>query len=141
MDATGLELIAQRVRERLGDEAVTGNVKAVWELSRHHQVTVLAAAYWLTGEERYAATAACHLRSWWKANPFLSGVHWTSGIEIGIRLVSWAWTRRLLDGWSGAAALFEDDADAVRQIWWHQRYLDAFRSSGSSSSAASTSTD
>ena len=43
------------------------NVKQVWELSRHHHLTVLAAAWWLTGEERYADMVARHLRSWWAA--------------------------------------------------------------------------
>ena len=114
------------------DEAVTGNVKSVWELSRHHHLTVLASAFWLTGDDRYAEVVAAQLRSWWRANPFLSGVHWTSGIELGVRLVSWVWIRRLLDGWSGAASLFEDDPWALRQIWWHQRFLAAFPSRGSS---------
>jgi Heparinase II/III-like protein/Heparinase II/III N-terminus len=114
------------------DEDETGNVKLVWELSRHHHVTVLAAAWWLTGDERYAQAAAAQLRSWWRANPLLSGVHWTSGIELGVRLLAWVWVRRLLDGWPAAADLFEHDDDAVRQIAWHQEYLAAFVSRGSS---------
>ena len=84
-------------------EDVTGNVKQVWELSRMHHVTVLATAFALTGDERYAERAASHLRSWWAQNPFLSGVHWTSGIETGLRLIAWVWVRRLLDGWVGVA--------------------------------------
>ncbi len=114
------------------DEAVTGNVKAVWELSRHHHLTVLATAYWLTDDERYAEVVDRQLRSWWAANPFLSGIHWTSGIELGVRLVSWAWVRRLLDTWPKVGDLFETNDDAVRQIWWHQQYLDRFPSRGSS---------
>jgi len=114
------------------DERETGNVKQVWEMSRHHHLTVLAAAYWLTGDERYALTVADQLRSWWRANPYLSGIHWTSGIEAGIRLLSWVWIRRLLDEWPKAADLFEHDPDAVRQIEWHQEYLAAFPSHGSS---------
>ncbi len=112
--------------------AVTGNVKQVWELSRHHHLTVLAAAYVLTGDRRYAERAAAHLQSWWQENPFLSGIHWTSGIELGIRLISWVWTRRLLDGWDGVKSLFDDNPLAHRQIWWHQTYLSGFRSRGSS---------
>ena len=114
------------------DEAVTGNVKAVWELSRHHHLTVLAAAWWLSGDERFAVAVAVQLRSWWAANPFLSGIHWTNGIEVGIRLVSWVWVRRLLDGWSGATELFEDNPVALHQLRWHQEYLAALRSRGSS---------
>ena len=114
------------------DQAVVGNIKNVWEPSRHHHLTVLAAAYWLTGDDRYAERCASHLRSWWRANPFLSGVHWTSGIELGIRLVSWTWVRRLLDAWPGVAALFDDNADARRQLHHHQEYLAALHSTGSS---------
>ena len=114
------------------DEGVTGNVKQVWELSRHHHLTVLAAAYALTGDRRYAERAGSHLRSWWQENPFLSGIHWTSGIELGIRLISWVWTRRLLDGWDEVQNLFEHNELARMQIWWHQTWLSGFRSRGSS---------
>ena len=114
------------------DEAETGNIKQVWEMSRHHHITVLAAAWWLTGDERYAEAAARQLRSWWNANPFLSGAHWTSGIEAAIRLISWTWTRRLLDEWPKVGDLFEHNDDAVRQIAWHQEFLAAFPSRGSS---------
>ena len=122
--------LAFRVNHR--DEAETGNIKQVWEMSRHHHVTVLAAAWWLTQDERYADAADHQLRSWWAANPFLSGVHWTSGIEAGIRLISWVWTRRLLDEWPKVGDLFENNDDAVRQIAWHQEFLAAFPSRGSS---------
>ncbi|MFH8791087.1 alginate lyase family protein [Streptomyces sp. NPDC017941] len=114
------------------DEDAVGDIKQIWELSRHQYLTVLAAAYALTGNERYAERVAEHLRSWWAANPPLRGVHWVSGIELGIRLLSWVWIRRLLDGWPGAAALFEDNPVALRQIWHHQRWLAAFPSRGSS---------
>jgi hypothetical protein len=120
--------LAFRVDPR--DETVTGNVKQVWELSRHHHVTVLAAAWWLTGEEIYAVVAAAQLRSWWEACPHLCGIHWTSGLELGIRLISWAWVRRLLADWPGVEGLFGEDA--LRQLWWHQRYLAAFPSRGTS---------
>ena len=101
-------------------------------MSRHHHITVLAAAWWLTQDERYADAAAEQLRSWWSANPFLTGVHWTSGIEAGIRLISWTWIRRLLDDWPKVGDLFEHNDDAVRQIGWHQEFLAAFPSRGSS---------
>ena len=114
------------------DETLVGDVKQIWEPSRHQHLTVLAAAFAATGDERYAQRVAEHLRSWWAANPPLRGVHWTSGIELGIRLVSWVWIRRLLHDWPGAPALFEDDPVAVNQILLHQRWLAAFPSTGSS---------
>ncbi|MFJ6103111.1 alginate lyase family protein [Streptomyces sp. NPDC092359] len=114
------------------DEEVVGDIKQIWEPSRHQYLTVLAAAYAVTGDERYAERVAEHLRSWWAGNAPLRGVHWISGIELGIRLLSWVWIRRLLDGWPGAAGLFEDNPVAVNQIWHHQRWLAAFPSRGSS---------
>ncbi|MDV9192064.1 alginate lyase family protein [Streptomyces sp. SR27] len=114
------------------EEEAVGDIKQIWELSRHQYLTVLAAAYAVTGDERYAERVADHLRSWWAANAPLRGVHWTSGIELGIRLLSWVWVRRLLDGWPGATDLFEDNPVALHQIWHHQRWLAGFPSRGSS---------
>src|ERR671917_289852 len=89
------------------DEQSVGDIKQLWELSRHHHLTVLAAAFAVTGDDRYACRVADHLKSWWAVNPPLRGVHWLSGIELGIRLLSWVWVRRLLDTWPGAPGLFE----------------------------------
>lgn len=113
-------------------EELVGNVKQVWELSRHHHLTQLAAAWYLTHDDSYAERVAEQLRDWWRENPFLSGIHWTSGIEVGIRLISWTWIRRLLADWPAVIDLFEHNELAIRQIHWHQRYLAAFRSRGSS---------
>nr|WP_223182935.1 MULTISPECIES: alginate lyase family protein [unclassified Streptomyces] len=114
------------------DEEAVGDVKQIWEPSRHQYLTVLAAAYAVTGDERYAERVAGHLRRWWAGNAPLRGVHWISGIELGIRLLSWVWIRRLLDGWPGAAGLFEENPVALHQIWHHQRWLAAFPSRGTS---------
>ena len=114
------------------DQAAVGNVKYVWEPSRHQHLTVLAAAYHVTGEERYAEAVATQLRSWWAANPFLSGIHWTSGIELGVRLLSWVWIRRLLHGWAGAGPLFEGNHAFLRQLHHHQEWLARLPSHGSS---------
>ncbi|MPZ64387.1 MAG: heparinase [Pseudonocardiaceae bacterium] len=114
------------------NEHAVGDIKQLWEPSRHQHLTVLAAAYALSGDDRYACRVADHLKAWWAANPPLRGVHWVSGIELGIRLLSWVWVRRLLDGWSGAPGLFEDNPEALHQVWHHQRWLAAFPSRGSS---------
>lgn len=114
------------------DEDAVGDIKQIWEPSRHQYLTVLAAAYALTGDDAYALRVSAHLRSWWAANPPMRGPHWISGIELGIRLLSWVWVRRLLDGWDGATDLFEGNAEARHQIRTHQRWLTAFPSHGSS---------
>ncbi len=114
------------------DEAAVGNIKQVWEVNRLQHLTLIATAWFLTAEEAYAQRVADQLRSWLRENPFLSGVNWTSGIELGVRLINLAWIRRLLDSWPGVAALFEGSETTVRQIRWHQEYLAAFESRGSS---------
>ncbi|QDM22638.1 hypothetical protein FIU28_16870 [Tardiphaga sp. vice154] len=114
------------------DEARTGNIKFIWEPSRHHHLTVLAAAYAVSGDERYAERVALHLQSWWRENPFLHGPHWISGIEIAIRLVSWSWIRQLLAGWPGVRTLFEDNPEFLAQLYGHQLWLARFPSRGSS---------
>ena len=121
---------AFRVNQRAEEEV--GNIKQVWEISRLQHLTLLAVAWFLTQEESYAQRVADQLRSWWRENLFLSGVNWTSGIELGVRLINFAWIRRLLNDWPGVADLFERDDLAVRQIRWHQEYLAAFESRGSS---------
>ena len=124
------EVYAFRVNHR--DERRVGNVKQVWEVNRLQHLTLLATAWYLTGDDFYAERVDVQLRSWWAANPFLSGVNWTSGIELGIRLINFAWIRRLLDKWPGAADLFERNDLTLHQIRWHQQYLATFESRGSS---------
>jgi hypothetical protein len=121
---------AFRINHR--SEEQVGNIKQVWEVNRLQHLTLLAAAWYLTGEDAYAQRVANQLRSWWQENPFLSGINWTSGIELGVRLINFAWIRRLLDDWPGVAELFERNHLALRQIRWHQEYLAAFESRGSS---------
>ena len=121
---------AFRIDRRSEEQA--GHLARVWEISRLQHLTLLATAWFLTQEQAYAQRVAEQLRSWWQENPFLSGVNWTSGLEVGIRLISLAWIRRLLADWSDVADLFEHNALAVHQIRWHQEYLAAFPSRGSS---------
>ncbi len=114
------------------DPTVVGNHKFLLEPSRLQHATVLAAAWFVTGREVFAQLAGDQIRAWCEANPFLSGVHWTSGIEVGLRLVSFAWTRRLLKGWAGAADCFERSGLFRTQVYRHQQYLGRLSSHGSS---------
>ncbi len=107
--------------------------KQVWELSRHHHLTTVAAAYWITGEQRYADRVVDELASWIASNPFMRGIHWTSGIELGIRLTSWAWIRRFLTDLPGVESHFEENGAFVESVGRHIQWLTAFPSPGSSS--------
>jgi Heparinase II/III-like protein/Heparinase II/III N-terminus len=103
-----------------------GDVEQVWQSSRLQHLTLLATAWFLSHKHPYAERVADQLRLWWRENPFPSDVNWTSCLEVGIRLISFVWIRRLLADWPGASDLFEDNALAIRQIYWHQRYLATF---------------
>jgi hypothetical protein len=93
-------------------------------------LTLLATAWFLTREQPYAQRVAEQLRSWWQETLFLPSVRPASGLELGIRLISLTWIRRLLADWSDVSGLFERDPLALRHIRWHQQYLAAFPSRG-----------
>lgn len=114
------------------DERRVGNVKVVWEISRLHHLTVLAAAYCISHDSRYAVRALEHLRSWLDANPPLHGIHWVSGIEMGLRLITWCWMRRLLQRHPRIAEEFELNPRFQRQLHAHQHWIATFYSRGSS---------
>ena len=114
------------------DEAETGNIKQIWEMSRHHHITVLAAAWWLTQEERYAEVAAGAAALMVERESVFDWGALDKRYRAGIRLISWTWARRLLEDRPKVSDLFEHNDDAVRQIAWHQEFLAAFPSRGSS---------
>jgi len=51
------------------------DVKVPWELSRCQHFTRLGQAYWLTGDERYAAEFVAETTNWIEANPLSYGVN------------------------------------------------------------------
>jgi hypothetical protein len=114
------------------DADAVGDIKQIWELSRHHHLTVLAAGWALGRDERCAERVADHLKSWWAGNPPWRGPHWISGIELGVRLIAWVWVRRLLAEWPRVREVFDDNPEALAQIYQHQARLAALPSVGSS---------
>jgi Heparinase II/III-like protein/Heparinase II/III N-terminus len=89
-----------RIDHRVGD----GDPKWIWELGRHQHVVHLGRAWRLTGDDRYAEVAARHIDSFLDQNPTGRGIHWRVGLELGIRLVSWAWATQLFEGSPAATA-------------------------------------
>ena len=72
--------------------------KWVWEMGRHQGVVQLARAWRLSGDDRYAGAAVRWIDGFIAQCPPGRGIHWRSGLELGIRLVSWAWIVELLRG-------------------------------------------
>ncbi len=75
-----------------------GDCKLVWELNRHHQFVVLARAYRITQDGRYADAISEQLDSWLRQCPYGLGMNWLSPLELAIRMINWVWTYELLDG-------------------------------------------
>jgi hypothetical protein len=71
---------------------VARGVKYVWELNRHQHFMVLGQAYYLTKHRPFAAALFGQWQHWLSNNPYLFGINWTSGLEAGLRLVSWTWS-------------------------------------------------
>jgi hypothetical protein len=69
------------------DSAVVGDIKYVWEPSRHQHLSALAFA---ANAEQHAGYIVQSIDSWLNANPYLRGVHWTSSLELAERVLSWA---------------------------------------------------
>lgn len=83
---------------RVDHRAAGADPKWLWELGRHQHVVHLARAWRLTGDDRYAAAAGRHLGSFLEQNPPGLGIHWRVGLELGMRLTSWAWAVEFLRG-------------------------------------------
>mgnify|MGYP000486507589 CR=1 FL=1 len=72
-------------------QAIFGDCKQVWEPNRMHQLVVLARAYRVFGDERYAEKIDSLLVDWLEANPLALGMNWKSPLEVAIRLINWIW--------------------------------------------------
>ena len=100
-------------------EKVVGDIKYLWEPSRHLELVTLAQAWKVSGEACYAQGARRLLESWFDQCPYPMGVHWTSSLELALRLLNWACAWELLGGYS--SPLFAGDAGQV----FLRRWLDA----------------
>ncbi|WUR14829.1 alginate lyase family protein [[Empedobacter] haloabium] len=97
-------------------ESVVGDIKYLWEPSRHLELVTLALAWRASGEQRYAAGARLLLESWFDQCPYPIGVHWTSSLELAVRLLNWAFAWQLLGG--ADSALFKGEEGGRFQRRW-----------------------
>ena len=84
--------------------SLVGDIKYLWEPSRHLELVTLAQAWHATRERRYADGARTLLLSWLEQCPYPQGVHWSSALELGVRLLNWAAAWQLL-------------GDAIDTVW------------------------
>ncbi|QGJ69200.1 Hypothetical protein PBC10988_8680 [Planctomycetales bacterium 10988] len=97
------------------------DVKYIWELGRHQWLAQLAQAeFWedRLGVDSNGLDIWLH---WQRENPFRGGVHWTSGLEVAMRVISWLWMSALWgeqNGWSPTHA-----AELDQSLGEHGQYL------------------
>lgn len=66
------------------------DIKFIWEPGRFGWACTLARAYYLSGNERYAAAFWEHTERFLSSNPPYLGPHWSSAQEVAIRLIALA---------------------------------------------------
>ena len=71
------------------DDPERGDIKDVWELSRFGSTFLLARAFVLTGDDRYADAWWTAVESWAAANPPNSGPNWRCAQETSLRAIAW----------------------------------------------------
>ncbi len=89
------------------DERIVGDIKYLWEPSRHAELLTLAQAWHLSRAERYATACRSLLGSWFEQCPYARGPHWTSSLEHAMRLINWSFAWHLLG----------DEREAIRERW------------------------
>lgn len=77
-------------------ESRLGEVKFAWELGRMPWLLPRAFAARVLKSRELAETVIEDIGGFVRANPPYRGVHWTSGIEMGVRVIAWTWSLALV---------------------------------------------
>jgi hypothetical protein len=99
-----------------------GDPKWIWELNRCQELPILAQAWLLTGDERYAVAACDEGISWAAQNLPGRGVAWVNGYEAGLRAISLSVTFAALRH-AGAPMSREQRTAFLRLLWQHGRWI------------------
>jgi hypothetical protein len=111
----------------LGDQRVVGDIKSLWEPSRHHALVPLAQAWRASRDPRYLDGLNMLLSSWIEQNPHPLGPHWSSSLECGIRLINWSLVWQLVDAGDKQSELSLRHPGLVARwldaIYWHLGFV------------------
>jgi hypothetical protein len=98
------------------DARIVGDIKYLWEPSRHAELLTLAQAWRLSRDEGYAAACRTLLDSWFEQCPYGQGAHWTSSLEHAMRLINWSFAWHLLGG-EHSPLFTTKEGGAFRERW------------------------
>lgn len=96
------------------------DIKLPWELARCQHFIVLAQAWQLSGDARYAQEIFDQIADFDEANPVGIGVHWTCTMDIAIRAANWALALERIRDFEGKAASW---AAAYRSLFAHGTFI------------------
>jgi hypothetical protein len=114
------------------DPALVGEARNIWEKGRQHSAARLAAAYWVTHDQRFSAKAAQLIESFVRDNPFPVGIQWATSLEAAIRLINWVWIERLLRESPEHDSVFGPEGSIWPSVRAHQHFVINHLSAGSS---------
>lgn len=92
--------------------------KLVWELNRHQYFVTLAQAFYVSGDRAYLDELVAQWLDWIEENPYRTGIHWASPLEIGIRLISWTLAFQYIEH-----HLSQKDRTAITKSVWEQSFF------------------
>ncbi|HSJ02790.1 MAG TPA: heparinase II/III-family protein [Verrucomicrobium sp.] len=108
------------------------DVRTLWELSRWSEATRLAMHGWLNADTDAIATAQSWLEQWCEENTPGYGIHWTSPLEVGLRLINFTWFDALVRQVEDPAVQARQEALAQKVVPAHAAWIWRYKSFGSS---------
>ncbi|CCO24834.1 heparinase II/III family protein [Maridesulfovibrio hydrothermalis] len=118
------------------DRSLCGDIKYLWEVGRFLQIVPPALAWKISGDHKYLDAIRQMLESWLDQCPYMLGVHWSSSLELGIRLINWSLAWQFIGGVD--SPLFQGEGGAefrnrwLKSIYQHIHFIDGGYSKGSS---------
>ena len=74
------------------------DIKLIWEPARFGWAFSLGRAFRISGDEKYAKTFWGYFEIFQRANPAYLGPNWSSGQEVGLRLMAFVWAGQVFAG-------------------------------------------
>ena len=64
------------------------DIRVLWELNRFGHALLLARAFAVSGNERYASTLLKQVENWMQQNPYGRGANWNCAMEVALRAIN-----------------------------------------------------
>jgi hypothetical protein len=105
-----------------------GDIKYIWEPNRQLFILVLALTYHVTNNKKYMDKLQQYLEEWIKQNPFMLGVNWCSSLELGIRIINWSLSFKILSNRLDGKLKKKILDSVYKQCWYIDRNYSKYSS-------------